>query len=147
MAISRITASERVGLVFLLVILFQYDEGWRIMEESLGLGTTKKLPKFLQLFESLLRFDAWANKNEYSDVDDPIQCSVRSDSIRRMMHHCKQLIRNVKKKSKIIDFPFRCPKFHEILHLLDDIKRFGAPMNFCAQRPESLLIPAAKQPG
>ena len=146
-AISRITASERVGLVFLLVILFQYDEGWRIMQESLGLGNTKKLPEILQLFESLLCFDAWANKNEYSDVDDPIQCSARSESIRRMMHHCKQRIRNVKKKSKIIDFPFRFPKFHEILHLLDDIKRFGAPMNFCAQRPESLLIPAAKQPG
>ena len=29
--ISRITAFERVGLVFLLVILFQYNEGWRIM--------------------------------------------------------------------------------------------------------------------
>ena len=25
--------------------------------------------------------------------------------------------------------------------------RFGAPQNFCAQRPESLLIVAAKQPG
>ena len=53
----------------------------------------------------------------------------------------------MKKKSKIIDFPFRFLKFHEMLHLLDDIKRFGAPMNFCAQRPDSRLIPAAKQPG
>ena len=117
------------------------------MQESLGLGNTRKLPEILQLFESLLCSDAWANKNEYSDVDDPIQRSARSESIKRMMHHCKQRIRNVKKKAKIIDFPFRFPKFREILHLLDDIKQFGAPMNFCAQRPESLLIPAAKQPG
>ena len=47
------------------------------------------------------------------------------------MYHCKKRIRNVKKRLKIIDFPFQFPKFHEILHLLDDIKQFGAPMNFC----------------
>ena len=46
-AISRITASERVGIVVLLVILFQYIEGWQIMQERslLGLGNTKKLPE------------------------------------------------------------------------------------------------------
>jgi len=27
------------------------------------------------------------------------------------------------------------------------MERFGAPINYCAQRPESLLIPVAKQPG
>ena len=113
------------------------------MQESLSLGNTKKLQEILQLFEGLLCFNAWANKNEYSNVDDPIQCSARSESIKRMMHHCMQQIRNVKNK----DFPFRFPKFHEILHLLDNIKQFGARMNFCAQRTESLLIPAAKHPG
>ena len=39
------------------------------------------------------------------------------------------------------------PKFHELLHIVDDMSRFSAPTNFCAQRPESLLIAAAKQPG
>ena len=73
----------------------------------------------------------WVNKNEYSDVDDPIQCSARSESIKRMMHHYKKRMRNVKKRLKIIDFPFWFPKFHEILHLLNDIKQFGVPMNFC----------------
>ena len=42
---------------------------------------------------------------------------------------------------------WKFPKFHELLHIVDDIERFGAPMNYCAQRPESLLIPVAKQPG
>ena len=39
------------------------------------------------------------------------------------------------------------PKFHELLYILDDMERFGAPVNFNAQRPESLLIFAATQPG
>jgi hypothetical protein len=29
---------------------------------------------------------------------------------------------------------------------IHDTSRFGSPVNFCAQRPESLLIPAAKHP-
>jgi hypothetical protein len=39
------------------------------------------------------------------------------------------------------------PKFHELMHILDDMSQFGAHKNFCAQQPESLLIGAAKQPG
>jgi hypothetical protein len=39
------------------------------------------------------------------------------------------------------------PKFHELLHVVDDMSRFGAPNNICTQRLESLLISAAKQPG
>ncbi len=46
---------------------------------------------------------------------------------------------------------WKFPKFHELLHAVDDIERFGAPRNFNAERPESLLIYvliyAAKQPG
>ena len=38
------------------------------------------------------------------------------------------------------------PKFHELMLIVDDMSRLGAPQNFCAQRPESLLIVAAKQP-
>ena len=42
---------------------------------------------------------------------------------------------------------WKFPKFHELLHVVDDIERFGAPQNFNAERPESLLIHAAKRPG
>ncbi len=42
---------------------------------------------------------------------------------------------------------WKFPKFHKVPHIVDDIERFGAPMNYCAQRPESLLIPVAKKPG
>ena len=39
------------------------------------------------------------------------------------------------------------PKFHKLLHIIEDISRFGSPINYCAERSESLLIPSAKQPG
>jgi hypothetical protein len=42
---------------------------------------------------------------------------------------------------------YKFPKFHELLHIVHDMEQFGAPMNFCAQRPESLLITVVKKPG
>jgi hypothetical protein len=42
---------------------------------------------------------------------------------------------------------WKFPKFHELLHIVDDMSRFWSPVIFFAQRPESLLIPAAKHPG
>jgi len=56
------------------------------------------------------------------------------------------IIRKEGQKSNAKD-AWKFPKFHELLHIVDDMSRFGSPVNFCAQRPESLLIPAAKNLG
>ena len=64
-----------------------------------------------------------------------------SHSIAKLMHMSKKLIPT--SKATALNYP----KFHELTHIVDDMMRFGAPQNFCAQRPESLLIVAAKQPG
>jgi hypothetical protein len=34
-----------------------------------------------------------------------------------------------------------------LLHIFDDMTRYGATTTFCAQCPELLLISVAKQPG
>jgi hypothetical protein len=70
-------------------------------------------------------------------------------------HHVKStiVVRNAIKALMymcVADIPlsqgklWKFPKFHELLHLLDNMERFGAPINYCAQRPESLLILFAK---
>ena len=53
------------------------------------------------------------------------------------MQMCKSYIPTVKATA------WKFPKFHKLLHIVDDMERFGAPMNYGAQRPESLLIPVA----
>ena len=42
---------------------------------------------------------------------------------------------------------YNFPKFHELLHIVNDTLRFGASTNLCAQRPEALLKSAAKKLG
>ena len=140
--LTKISASERLGLVFLFVILAQYDEGWAILNTALLASTTTNLKQVLTVFEAMLCFDQWLNQPTYwTKRNHRIAIESIQTSIRSLMKMCKDDI-PTDNPSK-----WKFPKFHELLHIVDDMTRFGATTNFCAQRPESLLIPVAKQPG
>ena len=81
---TKITAKESLGLVFLFVILFQYDEGWNISitkcfqkerKENGGNRVVQQgavdVPGILEVLESLLTFDAWLRKSDYWSTTDP----------------------------------------------------------------------------
>ena len=141
--LTKISASERVGLVFLFVILVQYDVGWGIVSTALQKHATE-LADILELFEAMLCFDAWLNKPTYWALDAGTTAEAKATmitSIQALMDMCVHQIPSNKEHA------WNLPKFHELLHLADDMERFGASINFSAQRPESLLIPAAKLPG
>ena len=140
--LSRVTATERIGLVFLFVILAQYDEGWNILQEALDQRDKAQLFEVINVFECMLCLDEWMNQHTFWNA----QTYTRSKraayrGIVTLMEMCRTHI----PLSGTSTWKF--PKFHELLHVLDDMERFGAPVNFNAQRPESLLIFAAKQPG
>ena len=136
--LTKISAGERLGLVFLFVILSQYDEGWQILESTLNTA----LAPVIQVFEAMLCFDAWLGKPSYWLQQNELEAKrIVQASIRRLLEMCHANIPSAK------EHPWKFPKFHELLHIVDDISRFGAPTNYCAQRPEALLIAAAKQPG
>ena len=140
--LTKISAAERYGLVFLFVILSTYDEGWQILDTTLQKKTTTNLRKVLELFEAMLCFDAWLRMPTFWSVDHEQQGKLDAvASIRKLMQMCKSRIPTDKSAR------WHFPKFHELLHIVEDIVRFGAPINYSAERPESLLIPAAKQPG
>ena len=74
--------------------------------------------------------------------DSELEWKVSAQTlIRNMMKMCQKYIPTANANK------WNIPKFHELLHIVDDISRFGAPMNYSADCPESLLIPAAKLPG
>jgi hypothetical protein len=140
--LTKISAAERLGLVFLFVILAQYNEGWVILNTALQDNTNQELPEIVNMFECLLCFDTWLNCPTFWQLDDSsTEKAGYHASILKQMQMCKSYVPTVKATA------WKFPKFHELLNIVDDIERFGAPMNYCAQRPESLLIPAAKKPG
>ena len=140
--LTKISAAERLGLVFLFVILAQYDQGWNILCTALSKKNKAQLNQVIHVFEAMLCFDRWLCQPTYwqHTSHDQFMQSVQQ-SIRVLMQHCIQHINMMPDKN------YKFPKFHELLHIVHDMERFGAPTNFCAQRPESLLIPVAKQPG
>ena len=140
--LTQISNAERLGLVFLFVVLSNYDRGWHILDSTLKKRTTTDLRKVLNLFEGMLCFDAWLHLPNYWTVDEEEETQdVVTKAIQKLMQMCKSRIPSISSTK------WNFPKFHELLHIVKDISRFGSPRNYCAERPESLLINAAKQPG
>ena len=140
--LTKVTARERLGLVFLFVILSQYDEGWDILDHTFQRRSTTTVKNVVEVFEALLCFDAWLMQDTFWDSSNSAQAMQSAQlSIEALLKLCKNNIPAFKENG------WKFPKFHELLHVVDDIERFGAPRNFNAERPESLLKHAAKRPG
>jgi hypothetical protein len=95
--LTKITASERIGIVFLFVILFQYDEGWRMIQSCLEKRTNNKVAEVLEVLKSsLLCFDAWLTQSHYWETSNPAGVAKimvkHQDSIRNFMDMCKTSI-------------------------------------------------------
>ena len=100
------------------------------------------MAQIIQVFEALLCFDAWLMQDTFWENSD--LCGAKASAkalIEKLMLMCQINIPNIKQNG------LKFPKFHELLHIVDNMERFGAPYNFNAERPESLLISAAKKPG
>ncbi len=69
--LKKITASVHVGIVFLFVIIFQYDEGWQMIQSCLEKRTSKKVSEVLEVLKSLLCFDAWLNQSHFWEISNP----------------------------------------------------------------------------
>ncbi len=129
-------------MVFLFVILAQYHEGWIIWESTLRQRTETSVAGIVELLEAMLCFDAWLNRRTFWRLEETaVDKDSAQFSIKVLMTMCSNYLPTTNSNR------WNFPKFHELLHVVDDMSRFGAPTNFCAQRPESLLISAAKQPG
>jgi len=138
--LTKISASERVGMLFVLVILANLDRGSAIFEAAFALQQNKTTVKdIIEVLEAMLAFDAWLNQDSFWLLRNTEKAIIEvQESIRTLLRLCKKCFPNHK---------WQFPKFHEMLHVIKDMVRFGASKNFSAQRPESLLIQAAKRPG
>ena len=63
--ITKILAAERIGMMFLFVILLQNDEGWEILESVLHKMDRTNLHDIIDVFEAFLCFDQWLKQSSY----------------------------------------------------------------------------------
>ena len=128
----------------MFVILAQYHDGWQTLESALKQRTDALLANVVELLEAMLCFDAWLNRDTCWRLEDAAFAkeSAQFSIMVLMTRMCSNYLPTRTKSDR-----WNLPKLHKLLHIVDNMSRLGAPANLCAQRPESLLISASKQPG
>ena len=113
------------------------------MEASLSKQGITDLPAVLQLFENLLCFDAWLQKDKFWPLDDQEERVKSAQAAVELL--LKRLITSLPIKS---GNGWNKPKTHELMHIVcRDMVRYGKPTGFDANRPENHHGPRAKTPG
>jgi hypothetical protein len=158
--LTLLTATEWVGVCFTMLIIVMLERGKEIVmpamnptdfeghpddEESSSDEDDNNrvhrcsLQQLIELLEALLSFHAWTKLSESFVVTDA--------AVRAMKESMTCLLDMVK-----IRLPrnegngWRIQKFHEMLHVPDDIVRFGSPRNTDAGPGERSLKHFAKRP-
>ena len=139
--LTKISAKENMGILFLFVIISHHDEGWAILSKALD-KKGKDLANAIEVIEAFLCFDAWLRlpKQWHLSRQEEAMESAE-DSVRILMKLCVDHLPRGKGNGWCL------PKFHEMIHLIYDMARFGASPNFWADRVEALLKDTAKNVG
>ncbi len=110
--LTKVSARERLGLVFLFVILSQYDEGWDILDHTFERKSRTTVKNVVEVFEALLCFDAWLMQDTFWDSSNSANAMQSARlSIETLLKLCKKHIPAVKENC------WKFPKFHKLQNL------------------------------
>jgi hypothetical protein len=114
--LTKISASEHLGLVFLFVILAQYHEGWIILESVLRQRTETSLADVVELLEAMLCFNAWLNRGTFWCLEETAVAKDSTQfSIKVLMSMCSNYLPTTNSNR------WNFPKFHKLLQVVDDM--------------------------
>jgi hypothetical protein len=157
--LTMLTADEQAGIALTILIISQLNKGRELFEKMFAdaetdLSDTESedsnlisktqlqdkctYPDFVQLLEVLLSFHAWYKSPTPIDISgDDVE--YIKESIKDMM---KMILQILPRKD---GHGWNIQKFHELLHIAEDIKWFGSPKNFDTGIMENRLIHVGKQ--
>ena len=117
-------AEEYTGLLYVLCALINNHDAWVLVDTALtkhGLD----IVQVLELFECLLCFDTWCKKAEYWTMADwAAEQQTALNAIRYMLSLLFVALPRTKGNGWALS------KMHDILHVPNDITRFGSPWNY-----------------
>ena len=115
--LKDLDAKYRVGILFTLVIVSLTEEGQQFLEPFFK----EKTNDIIEIMEMVLCYWKWLKKDSYWKAGDHVAKNQAKDAIRRMLKKIKKLLNRKKGNG------WNLPKFHEQLHVPDDIHRNGPP--------------------
>jgi hypothetical protein len=121
--LSNRTASEECGLVFLLICLSQFDEGWNLLNDALvAKGHKTNLSEVLEALEALSCFDAWTRMDKYWKLSDQDNYAMQAKkSLAQMLTMVNDCLPRQKGNG------WKLPTFHNTMHIVSDMCKYGKP--------------------
>ena len=135
--LSELTALEKVGIMFTLVVISLQDEGKKYFIEVLGEAT---LLNMCQCFQMMLSYWMWLKKPSYWNRDDVGSQAQAKLAIREMLSSIITLWPRVEGQG------WNIAKFHEQLHVPEDITENGPPKGSHSGPVEHNHIHTVKRP-
>lgn len=126
---GKLMAKEYRGVLLIMAAILRSTEGRRLLKGKKGSTFAEKdgIEDWTMLVETLLQWEVWLK----SDVMKMIHV-LRSEKKHRYIMY---LIRRVGRR--VQGMGLKITKFHTIMHMTDDILKFGVPMNYDTGSDES----------
>ena len=135
---TNISASYRVGVMFTIVVVSLQSDGIKYFERVLCSKTM--VQNMRECFQMILCYWMWLKKKKYWKIDDKNASSKALRAIRKMLSRMKTFWPRETGQG------WDLPKFHEQLHVIDDIIWNGAPAGSFSGPLENNFIPFVKKP-
>ena len=133
--LSNRTASEESGLVFLLICLSQFDDGWNILNDALvSKGHKTNLSKVLESLEALSCFDAWTRMDKFWKLSQQDNYAMEAKkSLAQMLTMVHDCLPHQKGNG------WKLPTFHNTMHIVSDMCKYGKPKEANTEVGESVI--------
>jgi hypothetical protein len=121
--LANMTANEECGLVFLLICLSQFDDGWSVLNEALiKKGHKTNLSQVLEALEALSCFDAWTRLDHYWKLSQQKKYSLQAKtSMAKMLTMIRDRLPREEGNG------WKLPTFHNTMHIVNDMCKYGKP--------------------
>ncbi len=137
--LSEITAATQVGVMFTIVVFSLIKTGRNYLQVTVDKGGNE-VSKMREAFQMLLCYWMWLKKPEYWERGDAVAKANALRAVRTMLHRILMLY------PREVGQGWMKPKFHEQLHVIDDIDRNGAHRNYHSGPTEHNHIRHVKKP-
>jgi hypothetical protein len=130
--LTLLTATEWCGVLFTVLLLSMLKSGQHALSQAYPIAGDKSnsknsavttMDQLQEVLEALLAFHAWSKCSASYDVSNDAAVERLKISVIALLSMVS--VRLPREEGN----GWQLQKFHEILHLVDDIKRFGSPRN------------------
>ena len=142
--ISGLMASEYSGCIFVMALILMTDDGQSLCNGVFGITMSRDRQTlsncYLNLFEMMMCYEQWAKKDDYWELKDEDGIDVAQSAIVKFLESVKKIA------DRTEGYKWKITKFHEQLHVVWYMKRFGSPQHFDAGMGEKNHKVLAKWP-